>query len=55
MAIFIACVIAGIFLGLKRQKSYDSKPLTEAELKKIEREKREIKNFMSYTGDSQTP
>ena len=49
------CIVAGIILGTKKQKEAESKPISEAEKRKIEKERRELNNFMSYTGDSQAP
>lgn len=53
IGICFACIIAGISLGIKRQKTIEPIPISEDEKKKREREERELKNFWTYNGDVQ--
>ena len=55
MLICFFCIVAGIILGIKKQKEAENKPISETEKRRIEKERRELNNFMSYTGDSQSP
>ena len=55
MLMCLFCIVTGIILGTKKQKEAEPKPISEAEKRKIEKERRELNNFMSYTGDTQSP
>lgn len=46
------CVIAGIMIGRGRHKSVEP-TLSADDKRRAEREKRELDNFWSYTGDEQ--
>lgn len=54
MGICVLCVIAGIILGIKRQKEYTHEPMTEEQKRKKEKNERELQNFFSYNGDKQS-
>ena len=46
------CVITGIMIGRGRRK-YTEPTLSADDKRRAEREKRELDNFWSYTGDEQ--
>lgn len=52
--ICVLCVIAGIILGVKRQKEYTPEPLSAEQQRKKEQNERELQNFFSYNGDKQS-
>ena len=54
MGICVLCVIAGIILGIKRQKEYTPEPMTDEQKRKKEKNERELQNFFSYNGDKQS-
>lgn len=54
MGICVLCVIAGIILGIKRQKEYKPEPMSKEQIRKKEQAEREFQNFLAYNGDSQS-
>ena len=48
-----ACVIAGVFLGLKYRKEREPNVISKEDEQRLKKEQRELQNFFAYNGDSQ--
>lgn len=53
IVLMVCSFISGFFFGKKHKKQTEKTILTEFEKRALEKEKRELKNFWTYNGESQ--